>query len=196
MATTNGKPQLIIIAGPNGAGKSTLAPILLRDWLGVKEYVNADTLAQGLSAFQPESVALEAGRLMLRRLRELAAQKANFAFETTLATRTYAAWLRELRANGYRIHLFYLWLQSPALAIQRVQERVRQGGHSIPPEVVTRRYRKGIHNFFELYQPLMDTWAVYNNTKSDELQLIAQGRINEPPGILLPDWWERFKEFE
>ena len=187
-------PQLILLAGPNGAGKSTLAPTLLRDRLGLTEYVNADVIAHGLSAFQPESVAVAAGRLMLQRLRELAAQRADFAFETTLATRSYASWLRRLRAQGYRVHLFYLWLQSPALAAQRVRERVSQGGHGIPPEVVARRYRKGVCNFFELYQPLMDTWAVYDNTATHRLTMIAQGKFGDSSLILLPDEWERFKE--
>ena len=190
----NKSSQLIILAGPNGAGKSTLAPTLLRDRLGLTEYVNADTLAQGLSAFQPESVAVAAGRLMLQRLRELVEQRADFAFETTLATRSYASWLRQLRAQGYRVHLFYLWLQSPALATQRVRERVSQGGHSIPPEVIACRYRKGVRNFFELYQPLMDTWAVYDNTEAAAFQMIASGETNQTTVVASADWWERFKE--
>jgi predicted ABC-type ATPase len=109
-------PQVIIIAGPNGAGKSTLAPFLLRDRLGLPEYVNADTIAQGLSAFQPERVAIEAGRVMLKRLRDLARQQASFAFETTLATRSYAPWLKELCGPGYRVQLLFIWLRSPGLA--------------------------------------------------------------------------------
>lgn len=111
--------QIIIIAGPNGAGKTELAPYLLRDRLGLLEYVNADTIAQGLSAFQPEQAAFDAGRIMLKRLRELAEQRKSFAFETTLATRSYAGWLRRLRDQSYQIHLSFIWLRSPEMAIQR-----------------------------------------------------------------------------
>ena len=143
-------PQIIILAGPNGAGKSTLAPFLLRDRLHVFEYVNADTIAAGLSAFQPEGAALAAGRVMLQRLRELAAQRVTFAFETTLATRSYAGWLRKLCAQGYDLSLIYLWLRTPETAIKRVQDRVRLGGHDIPEEVVRRRYHKGVQNFFAI----------------------------------------------
>src|SRR5205085_4243495 len=143
-------PKLIMLAGPNGAGKSTLAPFLLRDTLGITEYVNADTLAPGLSAFQPESVAMQAGRIMLKRLREVAAQRANFAFETTLASRSYAAWISRIRRDGYSNHLLFLWLQSPDIAIERVKERVRMGGHDVPEEVILRRYHRGMQNFIEI----------------------------------------------
>ena len=153
-------PDVVIIAGPNGAGKSTLAPHLLRDGLGILEYVNADTIAQGLSAFAPETAAIEAGRVMLRRLSELAKERRDFAFETTLATRFYSNWLKSLQASGYNIHLVFLWLTSPELAIERVAERVRAGGHHIPEKTVRRRYDRGIANFFKLYQPFADSWEV------------------------------------
>ena len=116
-------PQIIILAGPNGAGKSTLAPTLLRDWLGLAEFVNADTIATGLAAFAPERAAIEAGRVMLKRMHELAAQRADFAFETTLATRSYVPWLNRLRSEGYLVHLLFIWLRRPALAVARVRER-------------------------------------------------------------------------
>src|SRR5262249_1086778 len=128
--------QIIVIAGPNGAGKTTLAPSLLRDWLGLLEYVNADTIAQGLSAFRPEHAAFEAGRIMLGRLHELAEKRENFAFETTLATRSYAPRLAELRRKGYRVHLSFIWLNSDEIAVQRVRERVQSGGHGIPEEII------------------------------------------------------------
>lgn len=136
-------PDVIVISGPNGAGKSTLAPHLLRDAFGVVEYVNADTIAQGLSAFAPETAALEAGRVMLRRLNDLASQTRDFAFETTLATRFYSGWLQSLRSNGYNIHLVFLWLKSAELAIERVRERVLSGGHDVPVETIIRRYKRG-----------------------------------------------------
>src|SRR5829696_8192436 len=138
------KPKVIVIAGPNGAGKTTLAPFLIRDEYGLIEYVNADTIALGLTAFNPESVAFEAGRVMLKRLRALAGQDVDFAFETTLATRSYAGWIRTLRQKNYEFHLIYLWLNTVELAIERVRERVRGGGHNVPDEVVRRRYGKGV----------------------------------------------------
>ena len=125
-------PTVTVLAGPNGSGKTTTSAHLLRDYFDVVEFVNADTIAQGLSAFSVESVALAAGRIMLARLRELAALRVSFAFETTLAARTFAPWLRQLQANGYHFHLFFLWLPTPDLAISRVASRVQQGGHSIP----------------------------------------------------------------
>jgi predicted ABC-type ATPase len=159
---TEGNPQVVVIAGPNGAGKSTLAPFLLRDTFGVLEYVNADPIALGLSAFDSASMSVEAGRIMVARLRDLAKRRKSFAFETTLASRFYAPWMKRLRESGYKFHLVFLWLSSIELAIERVEERVRSGGHSIPDEVIRRRYDRGITNFFNLYQPLADTWAAYD----------------------------------
>src|SRR6267378_4217309 len=124
-------PQIVIIAGPNGVGKSALAPVLLRDTFSLLEFVNADTISAGLSAFNAEAVALDAGRVMLTRLRELASHKQSFAFESTLATRSYAPWISRLAKEGYEFHLLFLWLNTVELAIQRVVERVRSGGHSV-----------------------------------------------------------------
>jgi predicted ABC-type ATPase len=125
------RPSVVILAGPNGAGKSTVAPALLQGALAVNEFVNADVIARGLSAFDPESAAIAAGRVMLTRIRELAEQRVNFAFETTLASRSFAPWLRELRASGYEIHILFLWLPSADFALDRVAERVRAGGHDV-----------------------------------------------------------------
>lgn len=168
-------PHVIVIAGANGAGKSTVAPSLLRDRLGVSEFVNADTLAQGLSAFSPEKVAISAGKIMLARLNVLAASGKDFAFETTLSTRSFVPRLKKMRENGYKFKLVFLWLASSELAINRVAERVRQGGHNIPQETIERRYEKGLHNFFELYQLLADSWYFYDNSDISELKLIARG---------------------
>src|SRR5580658_714836 len=132
-------PKVVLLAGPNGVGKSTSAEKLLLGTLKVQEFVNADTIAKGLSAFAPNRVALEAGRIMLARLKELAAQKADFAFETTLATRSYAPWLRKLKAAGYEIHLLFLWLPNADTAVARVADRVRFGGHGVPEATVRRR---------------------------------------------------------
>jgi predicted ABC-type ATPase len=133
--TKSAKPHVIVVAGPNGAGKSTAAPRLLRDALSVREFVNADTIAAGLSAFRPESVAIAAGRIMLARMRVLAAAREDFAFETTLASRSFAPWLAGLQSGGYHVHLLFLWLRSPELAVSRVAERVRLGGHDVPADV-------------------------------------------------------------
>ena len=171
----NENPKIIVIAGCNGAGKSTIAPHLLRDALGLKDFVNADTIAQGLSAFSPESVSFEAGKLMLKRLRDLAEQRKSFSFETTLATRFYANWISGLKRKGFEFHLVFLWLKSPELACQRVQNRVNQGGHNIPKNVIYRRYFKGLRNFFELYQPIADSWAFYDNSKFGNPEIIAEG---------------------
>lgn len=184
-------PHLIVIAGPNGAGKSTAAPALLPQTLGIAEFVNADAIALGLSAFAPETVAFSAGRIMLNRLRQLASQQANFAFETTLATRSYAPWIANLRENGYRFHLIFLWLPNPELAISRVQERVRTGGHNVPEETIRRRYDAGIRNFFQLYRSLADSWRFYNNSTTAVYRLIASGIDEFTEEIYDNETWEK-----
>lgn len=169
-------PSLVILAGPNGAGKSTAAPDLLQDTLDVTEFVNADMIAQGLSAFEPERMALAAGRIMLRRLRDLARQRVSFAFETTLSSRSFAPWIRELLQTGYTFHLVFLWLPSVDFAIQRVANRVRLGGHDIPEDTIRRRYLAGLRHFFALYQPLATSWRLYDNSSPTGSRLIASGR--------------------
>jgi predicted ABC-type ATPase len=185
-------PQVVIIAGPNGAGKSTLAPILLRDTFGLLEYVNADPIALGLSAFDSASMSFEAGRIMLDRLRSLAKHRKNFALETTLASRSYASWVKRLRESGYRFHMVFLWLSSIELAIHRVEERVRSGGHSVPDEVIRRRYDRGLTNFFNLYQPLADTWVAYDNSGSGAPLLVSAGGENISQRVIRPDTWSLF----
>ncbi|MDQ1611003.1 MAG: hypothetical protein QOG00_934 [Pyrinomonadaceae bacterium] len=186
-------PQVFIIAGPNGAGKSTLAPYLLRDTFGVGEFVNADTIALGLSAFSPESVTFEAGRIMLSRLADLARARQSFAFETTLATRSYASFVARLRREGYEFQLLYLTLRSPELAVERVRSRVRLGGHGVPPAVVHRRFLGGARNFFRLYRPLADTWGIYDNSTLDAPRPVAVGRRDEYTKVLQPDLWQEFQ---
>lgn len=177
---TDPAPSIIVIAGPNGAGKSTAAPALLRDTLMVNEYVNADVIAQGLSAFAPERAALRAGRVMLGRLHELAEARRTFAFETTLASRSFAPWLARQKRSGYLINLVFLYLASPELARERVAARVQSGGHDIPEKVVERRYTAGLHNFFALYEPLADRWSFYNSS-TDTPELIAE---RSEPGVV------------
>lgn len=183
-------PQLVIIAGPNGAGKSTLAPVLLRDTFGLLEFVNADTISAGLSAFNAGAVALDAGRVMLTRLRELALNKQSFAFESTLATRSYAPWISRLAQEGYQFHLLFLWLNTVELAIQRVAERVRGGGHSVSGEIIRRRYQRGLENLSELYLPLANTWAVYDNSGAGSPLLIASGKRDGTSTVVFPDLWQ------
>lgn len=167
------RPSVVVLAGPNGAGKSTAAPALLQGALGVTEFVNADAIARGLSAFDAERAALPAGRVMLRRLRDLARQRVSFAFETTLASRSFAPWLAELKRSGYSIHIVFLWLPSAEFAIDRVADRVRMGGHSVPVDTIRRRYGAGVRNFFDLYERLASTWRVYDNS-GDAPRLVAE----------------------
>ena len=185
-------PQIIVIAGPNGAGKTTLSPFLLRDKLGVLEYVNADPIALGLSGFDPGSVAFEAGRVMLKRLHDLAEQHRTFAFETTLAAKSYARWIHDLRSRGYKFQLSFLWLRSADLAVQRVRERVRSGGHDVAEEVVRRRYDKGVKNLWNLYMPLADAWSVYDNSALPDPVLMASGGRDRMIEAAEPKYWEEF----
>lgn len=168
-------PHVIVLAGPNGAGKSTAAPKLLAGTLGVVEFVNADVIARGLSGFNSEAAAFEAGRIMLQRLRQLAQARASFALETTLASRTFAPWIAELCATGYAFDLMFFWLPTAETAVARVQDRVRGGGHNVPEETIRRRYRAGLRNFFQLYRPLTATWRFYDNSHPPGPRLLASG---------------------
>ncbi len=185
-------PYLILIAGPNGAGKSTAAPPLLLDFLGVVEFVNADAIALGLSSFQPETVAIHAGRIMLKRLHELAERRADFAFESTRASRSFAPWINELKQkSGYFFYLIYLWLPSPEMAVARVRERVWAGGHNVAGDAVRRRYEGGLRNFFELYRPLADGWSFYDNTTVFGPSLIARGAGDVDKEVHDPEIWAK-----
>jgi predicted ABC-type ATPase len=168
-------PHAIVLAGPNGAGKSTTAPMLLRDAFEVKEFVNADAIAQGLSAFAPENAAADAGRIMLRRLHELAEKRINFAFETTLTARSFAPWLATLTAAGYRSHLMFLALPSAEMAVGRVSLRVALGGHNIPEDTIKRRFAAGLAYFFRLYRPVVSSWMFYDNSSPARPLLVARG---------------------
>jgi predicted ABC-type ATPase len=182
-----------VLAGPNGAGKSTSAPEVLRNALGVTEFVNADVIARGLSAFDPESVALAAGRVMLTRLRDLAQKRESFAFETTLASRTFAPWLAELQGTGYHFHVVFLWLPSADAAVARVADRVLAGGHDVPEATIRRRYEAGLKNFFSLYQPLATSWRMYDNSTSLGPTLIAAGQGAKEQAVALPTVWNWIK---
>jgi len=182
-------PLVVPLAGPNGAGKSTSSARVLRGALAVEEFVNADVIAQGLSAYRAEAAAVAAGRVMLERLRFLARERRDFAFETTLAGRGHAGWISELRASGYRAHLVFLSLPSADLAVARVAERVRQGGHAVPEDVVRRRFAAGLRNLFGLYRDAVDAWHVYDNADLAGPRLIASGATGEPPILTDPAAW-------
>lgn len=183
---------MIALAGPNGAGKSTTGPPLLKQALGVSLFVNADLIAEGLAGFAPERAALTAGKVMLRRIEELAASRSTFAFETTLSGRRYAIWLARLAAEGYRVHLVFLWLPTPEFALERVKARVQRGGHAVPEAAIRRRFRAGLENFFALYAPMATTWRMYDNS-ADLPRLIAAGGKEE--GVVIEDasTWMRLR---
>ena len=169
-------PNLYIIAGCNGAGKTTASFTILPEMLNCKEFVNADSIAAGLSPFNPESVAIEAGRIMLMRINELLRAGVDFAFETTLATRSYLSLIKDAQAAGYKVTLLFIWLDSPETAIQRVARRVAKGGHNIPQDVVARRYYRGISNLIALFIPITDTWMIVNSTNV-VVEPIAEGGL-------------------
>jgi predicted ABC-type ATPase len=190
---TRKKPYLFIIAGPNGAGKTTCAMKLLPDFLQCEEYVNADGIASGLSQFRPESVAINAGRTMLVRIRELYRKKKSFAFETTLASISFVALMNKCRRAGYSTSIIFLWLQSPELAVKRVAIRAKAGGHSIPEETIIRRYSRGVENFFNLYAPLADSWTVYDNSFKNP-ELIARKTAKKSIEIFNDAVWTEIRE--
>ncbi|MHB1559910.1 MAG: zeta toxin family protein [Isosphaeraceae bacterium] len=182
-------PNLVVLAGPNGAGKSTAAPAILRDALGIDEFVNADVIARGLSGFEPARAGLAAGRIMLARLKELARRRVSFAFETTLASRSFAPWIARLIQDGYQFHLVFLWLPHPDLAVARVAARVRDGGHDVPEETIRRRYEAGLRNFFGLYQPMASTWEIWDNSSEAGMEPIALGAQSGPLRVYAPELW-------
>jgi predicted ABC-type ATPase len=193
MNAVNPSPTMIVLAGINGAGKTTASRSLLAKTLKVMTFVNADVIAQGLSGFDPEAAAVRAGRIMLEQLHDLAAQRANFAFETTLAGRTYAGWLNSLRESGYEIHLFYFWLNSVEMAIARVAARVQKGGHHVPDATIRQRYDRSIRNLFDLYIPVVNSWKVYDNSVAASPQLIAEGVRGADEIIWAADIWTRIR---
>ena len=153
-----------IIAGPNGAGKTTFAWKFLPRYAHCREFLNADLLAAGISPFDPDLAAIAAGRLLLKRIKELIQQGKDFGFETTMAGKTYLPILREMKNRGYHLQLFYLWLPSADFAVARVAHRVEQGGHNVPEEVIRRRFAVGGRNLFRCYLPLFDTWMLFDSS--------------------------------
>lgn len=170
--------RLYIIAGCNGAGKTTASYTVLPEMLNCKEFVNADEIAKGLSPFNADAVAVEAGRLMLSRIAMLLEKGETFSIETTLATRSYLNLVKKAQSQGYSVTLLFFWIDSPTLAKNRVAQRVREGGHSIPSDVIERRYFNGLKNLFEIFMPIVDDWCLYDNN-STLAQLVATGGRNK-----------------
>ncbi len=155
--------NVYIIAGPNGSGKTTFAREFLPAYAKCPNFVNADLIAQGLSPFSPRIAAMKAGRLVLEQIRNFAEKGADFAFETTLSGKSYVRLFRDLRKKGYHLHLFFLWIPSPELAMKRIKERVAEGGHDVPVQDVRRRFHRATQNLFKLYRPLCDAWTLFDN---------------------------------
>ena len=172
------KPNLYIIAGCNGAGKTTASFNVLPQILQCREFVNADEIAKGLSPFCPESVAIQAGKLMLERIDSLLTDNVSFAIETTLATRSYKNLVLRAKEKGYNVSLLFFWLESPELACQRVHKRVSEGGHDIPVDTIYRRYWLGLENLFRIFIPIVDDWCLYDNNNYTNLVADSNGIVN------------------
>ena len=169
--------NLYVIAGCNGAGKTTASFTILPEILNCKEFVNADEIAKGISPFQPETVSFEAGRIMLNRINDLIKDNKSFAFETTLATKSYRNKIIDAKKKGYHVTLLYFWLQNVELAIERVKTRVTEGGHNIENKIIRRRYKRGLINLFEIYLPIIDELMIFDNSEAKP-ELIAEKQIN------------------
>ncbi len=170
--------NIYIIAGSNGSGKTTFAKKFLPDYAMCRHFINSDLIAQGLSPFSPEVAAMKAGRLVLERMDDLARKGLDFGFETTLSGKSYINRLKDLKGNGYSLHLFFLWVPSVELAVARIKDRVATGGHNVPTQDVRRRFLRGICNFFKFYRPLLDSWILLDNS-SIKPGLIAKERENQ-----------------
>lgn len=186
--------NLYIIGGCNGAGKTTASYTILPEILDCKEFVNADEIARGLSPFNPNSMAIEAGKLMLKRIKELLGRDESFAIETTLATRSYVNLVHQAHAKGYCVTLVFFWLRSPELALQRIAERVKNGGHDIPNTTARRRYIAGINNLFNLYAPEVDCWMIYDNSDNPRIA-VAQGGRFATTEVLNESLFTKIKEY-
>jgi predicted ABC-type ATPase len=181
--------KLYVIAGCNGAGKTTASYTILPEILDCKEFVNADEIARGISPFQPEKAGIEAGRLMLKRIKKLLETGENFAFETTLSTRSYVQFVEKAKQLNYQVTCLFFWLDSEELAISRVETRVKEGGHHIPNDVIRRRYKSGLKNFFNLFLDKVDNWLFVNNS-GDTYEIIAEGALNEETVNNVKQWEE------
>jgi len=167
-------PNFYIISGPNGAGKTTASLQILKDWLKCEVYCNADEIARGLNPLKPESASIQAGRILLSRIKAMMNEEVDFAVETTLATRIFASLIRDAHDMGYSVTLIYFWLNMPSLAVERVKLRVLSGGHNIPEDSIRRRYRQGMVNLFDIYIPAVEYWIIVDNSTS-VAEIVAEG---------------------
>ncbi len=174
MSELSTAPRVVVFAGPNGAGKSSHATAILAA-LDVPIFVNADLIARGLVGYNTQVAAFAAGKIMLRQLRELAADRADFGFESTLSSRSFAGFLRDLKAQGYRTSIYYFSLISADLAVARVRRRVAMGGHDIPEGDIRRRFERSRQNFVDLYMPIADEFTLFDNSTDDTATVVAQG---------------------
>ena len=181
---------LYVISGPNGAGKTTCAFSIMPELINCYEYVNADAIAAGLSPFRPLEVSIEAGRLMLKRIRDLAESGVTFAIETTLSSKSFAPFLAQCKSRGYSIRLIYVWVNSVELAVERVKRRVESGGHLVPEHIIRRRYSRSLFNFFQLYSSLADIWSFYDNS-FDKIELVAEKSLDGKIDVLNRPIWEK-----
>lgn len=186
--------NLYIIAGCNGAGKTTASFTILPEILDCKEFVNADEIARGLSPFQPEKVSFEAGRIMLKRIDELFSENENFAFETTLATKSYKEKILKAQENGYFVTLLFFWLINTELAKERVKTRVLEGGHHIPDDIIERRYYNGILNLFYIYLPIVDQLLIFDNSEGKH-KLIAEKNDGEQISIIREEEFNQIRKY-
>ena len=184
--------NLYIIAGCNGAGKTTASFTVLPEMLDCDEFINADEIARGISPLNPEKASIEAGRFMLTKIDKLITSKKDFAFETTLATKSYVKTIQLAKQEGYRVVLVFFWLDSVELAIERVKTRVLDGGHNIPKPVILRRYYSGLLNLFNLYIPICDYWMIFDNSTAPS-ELVAEGNLNGEMEIRKSDSFEQIK---
>jgi predicted ABC-type ATPase len=185
-------PNLYIIAGCNGAGKTTASFTVLPEMLDCDEFINADEIARGISPLNPEKASIEAGRFMLTKIDKLIASKKDFAFETTLATKSYTKTIQKAKEQGYQVTLIYFWLATVELAIGRVHTRVLEGGHNITKPVIIRRYYSGVKNLFDLYLPICDYWMIFDNSFTPS-ELIAEGYRGDDNEIINPSKFETLK---
>jgi predicted ABC-type ATPase len=188
--------NLFMIGGPNGAGKTTSAFSMMPELIHCEEYVNADAIAASLSPFKPESISIKAGKLMLARIYELAEQNVSFAFETTMASRTFVNLLKQCKHQGYAINVLYVWLNDPDLAVQRVNSRVEKGGHLIEEPVIKRRYRRSMENLINLYLPIADRWSIVDNSSTEPLLVAEKSAHNTETQVYSNSIWAKFEEMK
>lgn len=158
------RKNVYIIAGPNGAGKTTFAQEFLPNYADCRNFINADLIAAGMSPFSPSAAAFRAGRMMLREIEEYARRGESFGFETTLSGRSYLRTIRKLKKQGYALHIYFLWIPSVELALSRIRKRVSEGGHDVPEGIARRRFERSPRNFFLRYEPLADSWTLFDNS--------------------------------